>query len=146
MRFRVGEAVRIASEPDSNHNIGDVGIVTELHEPGGDFDYSVRVPSSREPDFDGSYKDGELEPAVEIRGNGVEKTNREDSMSIVTKIKKLTLSKGEKTLRQVGLKNDCGEWTSDAREVMLNILLDEREADMVAKAEEVIKEDKAEKK
>lgn len=51
--------------------------------------------------------------------------------SIVTFIKNLTLSADEKLLREVGLKNECGEYSSQAQQIVLNYLTGQNETKLV---------------
>lgn len=52
--------------------------------------------------------------------------------SIKTFVKNLVLSADEKLMRKHGLKTDCGEYTTDAKEVVINKLCLENEADLVS--------------
>lgn len=71
---------------------------------------------------------------------------KEKDMSVVDRIKKLALSSDDKLLRKYSLQNDCGEWTEEAQEVLVAMLMDERRSDLVAKAKELAAEDKADKR
>lgn len=51
--------------------------------------------------------------------------------SVKTFVKNLTLSADEKLLRKFGLKNDCGEYTSEAREAVFAKIVADNEAYLI---------------
>ena len=63
---------------------------------------------------------------------------------ITTFAKNLVLSADEKLLRKFGLKNECGEYTSDARELVIEKLIADNQAYLIdtAKALEVEEKNK----
>ena len=71
---------------------------------------------------------------------------KDDSMSVVSKIKSLTLSRGERLLRKYDLVSDCGDLTEEGREVLDSILLSEYKDKLIERVTELDKEEKAEKK
>lgn len=72
-------------------------------------------------------------------------TPKEKPMSIVTKLKNLELTTDEKLLRKYGLKDSDGDWTDEATEVLDNMLLEERKADLIDKVKKLDAEEKAAK-
>ncbi len=65
--------------------------------------------------------------------------------SISKFVRNLTLSKGEKLMRKHGLKNDCGEYSETAKEIVLNKLCADNEAELISMAEQYEADLKAEK-
>lgn len=58
-------------------------------------------------------------------------TAKKPMQSITTFIKNLVLTADEKILREVGLKNECGEYSNTAKEIVLNFLTSQNEAKLV---------------
>ena len=69
-------------------------------------------------------------------------TNKTMKSDIQTFAKNLLLSKEEKLLRKYGLKNECGEFTTDAKDLVLEKLTKENEAFLV----DIAKQKEAEEK
>lgn len=61
-------------------------------------------------------------------------------------VKNLGISKEEKLMRKHGLKNEYGEYTVQAKEVIINILCKEKEADLLAIAQGLEDEEKSDNK
>ena len=61
-------------------------------------------------------------------------------------VKNLGLSKDEKVMRRQGIKNEHGEFTVSAKEIIINALCKEREADLLTIANELEAEEKEERK
>ena len=75
----------------------------------------------------------------------IEKKELEDNnktMNIKKFVKTLTLSKEDKLLREYGLQNDCGDFTEEARELVINKLVEENKAYLVEIATQLKEEDK----
>ncbi len=67
-------------------------------------------------------------------------------MNNITKfVKNMTLTADEKLLRKFGFKNDCGEYTQDAKDFAILKLCEEKEVLMVEVAKGLDKEEKASK-
>lgn len=64
------------------------------------------------------------------------------TMDIKKFVKTLTLSKEDKLLREYGLQNDCGDFTEEARELVINKLVEENKAYLVEIATKLKEEDK----
>lgn len=64
------------------------------------------------------------------------------AMNIKKFVKTLTLSKEDKLLREYGLQNDCGDFTEEARELVINKLVEENKAYLVEIATKLKEEDK----
>lgn len=64
------------------------------------------------------------------------------TMNIKKFVKTLTLSKEDKLLREYGLQNDCGDFTEEARELVINKLVEENKAYLVEIATKLKEEDK----
>lgn len=71
-------------------------------------------------------------------------TIKEDNMSssIVSKVKKLALTKDEKALREAGLKYDNGNWSVNAEELVMEKLLEENKDYLVDIAKKLNAENK----
>lgn len=75
--------------------------------------------------------------------NNIKNNQSNNIMSkIVNFVKNSFLSREEKLLRKHGLKTDCGEYTQDAKDVVLSNLCKEKEADLVKIAEGLDEETK----
>ena len=74
----------------------------------------------------------------------LDKYNKLDNkiMNIKKFVKTLTLSKEDKLLREYGLQNDCGDFTEEARELVINKLVEENKAYLVEIATKLKEEDK----
>ena len=66
--------------------------------------------------------------------------------SLVKFVKELTLSKEEKLMRKHGIKNEDGEYTLEAKEVVINKICKENETDLVTIAQGLEAEEKEAKK
>ena len=64
------------------------------------------------------------------------------NMNIKKFVKTLTLSKEDKLLREYGLQNDCGDFTEEAKELVINKLVEENKDYLVEIATQVKEEDK----
>lgn len=64
--------------------------------------------------------------------------------SIIEYAKNSTLPKEEKTLREAGLKDECGQYTKEAREIVIDHLVEQNKEMLVKLAEEAKKEAKKE--
>ncbi len=64
------------------------------------------------------------------------------TMNIKKFVKTLTLSKEDKLLREYGLQNDCGDFTEEARELVINKLVEENKDYLVEIATKLKEEDK----
>ena len=69
------------------------------------------------------------------------KTNNIMMTNIKNFVKNLTLTSDEKLLRKHGLKNDCGEYTQEAIDVIINKLVKDNEVDLITLAKEIEKEE-----
>lgn len=68
---------------------------------------------------------------------------QEKIMSKITRfVKNLALSEGDKLLRKYGFQDECGDFTSDAREFALIKLCEDKKAAMVAVAQGLEQEEK----
>lgn len=75
----------------------------------------------------------------------IEKEELEDNnktMNIKKFVKTLTLSKEDKLLREYGLQNDCGDFTEEAKELVINKLVEDNKAYLVEIATQLKEEDK----
>jgi hypothetical protein len=82
------------------------------------------------------YEEGDED--IKYEDNQTKKT----TMSIVKFAKSLALSKSEKLLRKYGLKDDCGNYTEEAVEIVQQRLCADNEAELVKVAEAKDKEEK----
>jgi len=64
------------------------------------------------------------------------------TMNIKKFVKTLTLNKEDKLLREYGLQNDCGDFTEEARELVINKLVEDNKAYLVEIATKLKEEDK----
>lgn len=60
--------------------------------------------------------------------------------SAVTFLREKALPKSEKTLRKALFKNDCGQWTNEAKEALIEMLCNERKDDLLKLAEDIVKD------
>lgn len=74
----------------------------------------------------------------------LDKYNKLDNktMNIKKFVKTLTLSKEDKLLREYGLQNDCGDFTEEAKELVINKLAEENKDYLVEIATQLKEEDK----
>ena len=64
------------------------------------------------------------------------------TMNIKKFVKTLTLSKEDKLLREYGLQNDCGDFTEEAKELVINKLVEDNKAYLVEIATKLKEEEK----
>ena len=64
------------------------------------------------------------------------------TMNIKKFVKTLTLSKEDKLLREYGLQNDCGDFTEEAKELVINKLVEDNKDYLVEIATKLKEEDK----
>jgi hypothetical protein len=64
------------------------------------------------------------------------------TMNIKKFVKTLTLSKEDKLLREQGLQNDCGDFTEEAKELVIDKLVEDNKAYLVEIATKLKEEDK----
>jgi len=64
------------------------------------------------------------------------------NMNIKKFVKTLTLSKEDKLLREQGLQNDCGDFTEEAKELVIDKLVEDNKAYLVEIATQLKEEDK----
>ncbi|MFA5617741.1 MAG: hypothetical protein WDK95_12930 [Syntrophorhabdaceae bacterium] len=64
------------------------------------------------------------------------------TMNIKKFVKTLTLSKEDKLLREYGLQNDCGDFTEEVKELVINKLVEDNKAYLVEIATKLKEEDK----
>lgn len=67
---------------------------------------------------------------------------KENNMNITKFAKELLLSSDEKLMRKYGLKTECGDYTAEAREIILNKLCKDNEAELIDIAKKMNEEDK----
>lgn len=85
------------------------------------------------------------EQALKLTQHPIGFASKESNMNkITTFIKNALLSKEEKLMRKWGLKTDCGEYTDEARQVVLNKLCAEKESELIKIAEGLEAESKEE--
>jgi hypothetical protein len=72
--------------------------------------------------------------------------DKEKKMSVVSKIKQLTLSKEDRLLRKYELVSDCGDVTDEGQEVLWSIILETHKAELVKRVKELDEEEKSKKK
>jgi bacterioferritin-associated ferredoxin len=83
-----------------------------------------------------------------LNGGSTWKKHEEDNlvkdknMNIKKFVKTLTLSKEDKLLREYGLQNDCGDFTEEARELVINKLVEDNKAYLVEITTKIKEEDK----
>lgn len=75
------------------------------------------------------HQDGTLGPRISSKGD--------KKMNVVKKLKALSLDKGDRLLRKYGIVSETGDLTTEGKEVLWNILLQEKKAELVAKVEEL---------
>jgi hypothetical protein len=64
------------------------------------------------------------------------------TMNIKKFVKTLTLSKEDKLLREYGLQNDCGDFTEEAKELVINKLVEDNKAYLIEIATKLKEEDR----
>lgn len=89
------------------------------------------------------YDAGESSRLIgELGGFKIYKTKKTTMSKILTFVKNLALSADEKVLRAAGLKTDCGDYTQEAVDVLLQDLCVEKEARLVEIAKKVLADNK----
>lgn len=86
-----------------------------------------------------------LEDAIKRLSGSIWEEELEDNnktMNIKKFVKTLTLSKEDKLLREYGLQNDCGDFTEEAKELVINKLVEDNKAYLVEIATKLKEEDK----
>ena len=135
-KFKVGDRVRVLSQTSGwgSVKVGDVGVVSKVLD--GD-SYWADFPNF--PAWVGKEKCFELE--VGLKEVIIEKqiTIMKDVQMFV---KNLALSKDERALREVGLKTDCGVYTQDAIDIILQDMCKDKECRLIEIAHGVLKEKK----
>jgi hypothetical protein len=58
-------------------------------------------------------------------------------------VKNSLLSADEKAMREVGFKDSCGNYTSEARDFVINALCEDKQADLIKVAKAILAEKKA---
>lgn len=132
MKFKVGDRVRIIKE--GGDNFGCIGTIVGIKES-SEFPYTIRGDSNF-PDVNGflreEFIDGrtdiEMEENLELISQEkiINKTNKIMS-NIIEFAKNALLTDNEKLLRKQGLKDNCGEYTQDAKELVLLKLVKDNE-------------------
>lgn len=139
--FKVGDRVRIRSWSDMEKEFGlnDSGSIAcrcsftesmrsqcgkvltieQIHSKGSDGSYRVEF---EEEDFRNSYSTDMIEPI-----NYFSKT----MTTLAQFAKDITLSKEEKLMREAGLKDSCGEYTDESRDLVMNKLVADNEAYLI---------------
>ena len=86
-----------------------------------------------------------LEDAIKSLSGSIWEKELEDNnktMNIKKIVKTLTLSKEDKLLREYGLQNDCGDFTEEAKELVINKLVEENKDYLIEIATKLKEEDK----
>jgi len=131
--YTIGDRIKnIGSHDSSNDNYGKCGDVYEVDSEG----VYVRYDDGEEGYSSHSYvhKYYQIISSAEAQ-KGVMK-------NIIKFAKNLVLSADEKLLRKYNLKNDCGEYTAEARELVINKLIADNEAYLIDLAKKLEAEDK----
>lgn len=140
--FNVGDRVRIRSWSDMEKEFGLNGngsiscrcsftksmrsqcgkvlTIKEMHTKGSDGSYRVEF---EEEAFVNSYSTDMIEPY----NNYFSKT----MTTLAQFAKDITLSKEEKLMREAGLKDSCGEYTDESRDLVMNKLVADNEAYLI---------------
>ena len=128
MSFKVGDKVKIVSGFESYHHhpIGSIGTIDYCNSNSDSYGVSV-------DGFGQTLRTQHIQLL----------TKGEKKMSIVSKVKQLALSKGDKLLRKHGVVDPCGDLTEEGQEILLSIVFENYKDAIVEKIQEV---DDAEKK
>ena len=150
--FKVGDRVR-SRQPDHEYTgvISRIGKETASVKSERYGEWGCKIVDGRIATADGVW-DGEsylekieeeiLYPSSEF----IKIKNKKTFMSnIVEFAKNLVLSADEKLLRKVGLKDSCGEYSRDAKEIIITKLCKENEAHLLEVAKAMDEENKANK-
>lgn len=101
----------------------------ELIRPASSFSMEYKTtPAGRDWIYE-TYLDEASESAWYLFDSTINKKTFMEN--IVSFAKNLTLSADEKLLREAGLKNSCGDYTSEARELVLQKLIKDNEAYLI---------------
>lgn len=130
-KFKVGDRVRVKGNRLNGNPVGFIGNITGFPIT----DDSCEVAKLNY----GLYNAiDELELVEECEPCSSEKcaepinNNKKSIMSkITTFAKNLTLTSDEKLLRKYGLKNECGEYTDEAEQLVISKLVKENEAYLI---------------
>ncbi len=133
---------------------GRTGTIKNVEVDESIFEYAIEfdeeLPDGRGHECSGKTKDkygrwSRKGDKFKLLENKLETNQNKNMSNIVTFVKNLTLSKEEKLLREMGLKDSCGDYTSDAREIAINKLLDDSQAHLIDVATQMKAEKKANK-
>jgi hypothetical protein len=147
-QFKVGDKVRIKN----NSWGGCFNIGTHCKIVGFNSDNDPKLDSLENGGYHQTYKESDLELVGEAKGysdwlampiatpadvlEGLNKLIKPNKLTktmsnIVTFAKNLALSKEEKLLRKYGLKDECGNYTAYAGEIIMKKLIEDNEAELI---------------
>ena len=118
-KFKVGDKVRVISKTRGSFSLGEF-----IEGNGSDISVVTKVFNNGCCWVNGyDFNESDLELLT---------TNKKNIMSTITKfVKDLGLSADEKLLRKYNLKTDCGDYTSESINVLLQDICKEREARLI---------------
>jgi hypothetical protein len=80
----------------------------------------------------------QMQAPIMLMGSLTDETSKgKKNMNVVKKLKALSLDKGDRLLRKYGIVSETGDLTAEGKEVLWNILLQEKKTEIVSKVEEL---------
>jgi len=147
--FKVGDKVRRTKEEHGGMTIGDTAVVTDIKDKGDSIQlnkyckdkfwwHESRNFELVEQSKDWKIKEDALMDCMKImignpltHFNIIKPTGRNHMSNIIKFAKNLVLSGDEKLLRQQGLKDEFGEYTEDAIQIVIQKLVKDNEPELI---------------
>lgn len=147
----IGDRIIVDGTVDGINLTGKTGTIKSFFDGlGANFQYGIEfdMPFLGGHDLNGKGKDGHC--FWSVFGDKLlllEKgKNKSKDMSKLTRfVKNMVLSADERLLRKVGLKDECGDFTEEAKQIVLNKLTADNSAELISIAKELEKERKTKK-
>lgn len=140
-KFKVGDNVRCINNNWNDQWFGKIFKIVDIRSNG---EYVIQCQGEKEPrgstatDSDLELVNNEPSDSSENKVGGI-------MNNIRAFVKNLALSADEKLLRKYGFKNECGEYTAEAREFAIQKACEEQEKAMVEVAKGLAAEEKESK-
>ncbi len=142
-KFKIGDRIVGDGIFDGLDVTGRTGTIKGISDISCSVEFDEKIPSGHDCSGKTKYGHGWQ---VEYSKVKLLKSNQNKNMSSIVKfVKNLALSADEKLLREMGLKDDCGDYTEEAKEIAINKLLDDSQAHLVDIATKMKADKKAKK-
>jgi len=147
-KFQIGDTVKVLGQKWGGHEKGTIGTIVEPYHHISEKTLCWQIKDKNGYIF--YHCENEIELVQKIINNN---PNCEESKNtiqnimdkIITFAKDLALSKEEKLLRKYNLKNTCGNFTENAKEIVMQKLLSDNETYLVEIATKIEEEEKKNK-